>query len=93
MDNQNAPLNQQYKVVCGVVNAADYGNAQRRRRTFIFAYRKDTALGETLANHIKEDADYALKETILRDGFFAKAFPIEGGAQMNVNTRRPLLGR
>lgn len=71
-------LDQGYAAEWRVINAADYGNAQRRRRTFIFAYRKDTALGKALANHIKEDADYALKDTILRDGFFAKAFPIEG---------------
>ena len=31
-----------YAVEWRVVNAADYGCAQRRRRTFIFAYHKST---------------------------------------------------
>lgn len=41
LDNQNAPLNQQYEVVCGVVNAADYGVPQTRKRFVLHAVRRD----------------------------------------------------
>ena len=53
-----------------VVNAALYGAAQRRRRTFIFAYRNDTKYGKAMASK-----DSAL--LISTDGFMAKSFPIK----------------
>ncbi|HEY1661400.1 MAG TPA: DNA (cytosine-5-)-methyltransferase [Verrucomicrobiae bacterium] len=52
-----------------VINAADYGMPQRRRRVFIMAYRKDTALAEKL---LANRADWLMKS-----GTIAKAFPIE----------------
>ena len=58
-----------YSAEWRVVNAAQYGASQRRRRTFIFAYRNDTVYGTKMAN---VDA-----ETIIHnDGFMVKAFPI-----------------
>lgn len=39
-----------YSVEWRVVNAAQYGAAQRRRRTFIFAYRNDTIYGQKMAD-------------------------------------------
>lgn len=57
-----------YSAEWRVVNAAEYGAVQRRRRVFIFAYRNDT----TYAQSIVEDAP----EIIGKRGFFAKAFPI-----------------
>ena len=60
-----------YSVEWRVVNAAQYGAAQRRRRTFIFAYCDETRYGKEMALHSAED--------ILRqDGFMACAFPIQG---------------
>lgn len=53
-----------------VVNAAQYGAAQRRRRTFIFAYRNDTIYGQKMADI---SADMIIKD----GGFMAKAFPIQ----------------
>lgn len=41
LNNLKAPLNQQYKVVYGVVNAADYGVPQSRKRFVLHAVRKD----------------------------------------------------
>ncbi|MBB2483348.1 DNA (cytosine-5-)-methyltransferase [Bacillus sp. APMAM] len=59
-----------YTVEWRVVNAADYGQAQRRRRIFIFAVQNDTSYVMGLNNIDKE-------ETILHnDGFFAKTFPV-----------------
>lgn len=58
-----------YSAEWRVVNAAQYGASQRRRRTFIFAYRNDTVYGSKLAE--------ASAESILQDdGFMVKAFPI-----------------
>ncbi len=58
-----------YSVEWRVVNAAEYGAAQRRRRTFIFAYRDDTSYGENTRTAAPESI---LKET----GFMAQAFPV-----------------
>lgn len=66
-----ACLNEQgYAVEWRVVNAATYGAAQRRRRVFIFAYRKDTT-------HHQHQVDYSPEAIITQKGFFAKAFPIQ----------------
>lgn len=59
-----------YSAEWRVVNAADYGAAQRRRRVFIFAYRNNTQY----ANKMKKNDEVAL---INKDGFMAKAFPIK----------------
>lgn len=58
-----------YSAEWRVVNAAQYGAAQRRRRAFIFAYRNDTQYGKRMSNA-------AAKEIISADGFMAQAFPI-----------------
>ena len=58
-----------YSVEWRVVNAADYGFVQRRRRTFIFAYRNDTAYGQQM--HGCKPID-----VMNTDGFFAHAFPM-----------------
>lgn len=61
-----------YSVEWRVINAAEYGFAQRRRRIFIFAYRNNTNYGKQ-----RENSD--LLDLIHRDGFFAKQFKIEQG--------------
>ena len=42
-----------YTVEWRVINAADYGFQQRRRRTFIFAYKNDTAYAKRLKELVK----------------------------------------
>lgn len=59
-----------YSVEWRVVNAAQYGAAQRRRRTFIYAYRNDTIFGQKMADI---SADMIIKD----GGLMAKAFPIQ----------------
>ena len=59
-----------YSVEWRVINAAEYGAGQRRRRIFIYAYSNDT-------NYGKNVADVDAKDIINKEGFFAKAFPIE----------------
>lgn len=69
-----------YTVEWRVINAADYGYQQRRRRVFIFAYKNDTKYAKNIfpASEMK-DADTKKKwaeEVLLRKGFFAKTFPV-----------------
>lgn len=70
-------LDKGYAVEWRIVNAADYGQAQRRRRTFIFAYHKKTSYYKRLAKSFNEYQNDALINAIYRDGFFAKVFPVE----------------
>lgn len=56
-----------YIVEWRIINAAEYGMPQRRRRTYILAYRKNSHI----ANQIADPQSW-----IFEDGIFAKAFPI-----------------
>lgn len=56
-----------------VVNAAEYGAAQRRRRVFMFAWRTDTRFGQTVARAIEQPERFLAKSK--DGGFMAKAFP------------------
>jgi DNA (cytosine-5)-methyltransferase 1 len=58
-----------YSAEWRVINAAEYGGAQRRRRVFIFAYRDDTAYGKQMG----EEEPFNI---IRFDGFFARTFPV-----------------
>lgn len=51
-----------------VINAGDYSMPQKRRRVFIFAYKKDSQFGKS----IKKDT-----LTLNKDNIFNKIFPIE----------------
>jgi len=62
-----------YYVEWRVINAADYGFPQKRRRTFIFA-TKNKALINTLTKGKNIIAAY--KAILLNTGFFAPAFPV-----------------
>lgn len=76
-----------YSVEWRVINAADYGRAQRRRRVFFFVFRNDTKWGEHL--HTTYEAKFS-KDTnieerlaqyqkyIFKDGLFGRQFPVEG---------------
>lgn len=57
-----------YIVEWRVINAADYGMPQRRRRTYIVGYLKNSPI----ANRIKKMEDWTLY-----DGVMAQAFPFE----------------
>ena len=55
-----------YTVEWRVINAAEYGMPQRRRRTYIVGYRE----GSPVAAKVRQLADW-----VLYDGVMAKAFP------------------
>lgn len=58
-----------YSVEWRVINAAEYGFAQRRRRTFIYAYKNST-------KYFKRIAEKSLEDIVLKDGFFVSEFKI-----------------
>jgi DNA (cytosine-5)-methyltransferase 1 len=60
-----------YAVEWRVINAADYGMPQRRRRIFILAYQEQTAAFQE-AERINKPLDW-----IREEGIFAHAFPIK----------------
>lgn len=60
-----------YGVEWRVINAAEYGFAQRRRRVFIFAFRKNT-------NYYKSMKTKSLRSIIYKEGLFSKSFKIDG---------------
>lgn len=65
-----------YNVEWRVINAAEYGGTQRRRRTFIFAYNEMT-------NYAKEMAEFTPIEKINKKGFFANGFNVEKVEKLN----------
>lgn len=68
-----------YDVEWRVINAAEYGHVQRRRRVFIFAYKKE------LANVINGNTNQ--DQVILKEGFFIKKFPIKGITDLKKQTK------
>ncbi len=61
-----------YAVEWRVINAADYGMPQRRRRVFFLGYHKSTSLYKSLKNS---------KEWLLNNGTLASAFPVQSTSQ------------
>lgn len=59
-----------YNVEWRVINAADYGAPQRRRRTFIFIWKRDSKYNELIKSEKPE-------KILLEDGLFAKCFKVE----------------
>ncbi len=57
-----------YNAEWRIVDASDYGLQQRRRRTFIFACKKDEPFSEVYDNN--------MESIISKSGFFAGAFPV-----------------
>lgn len=70
-----------YSVEWRVINAADYGNAQRRRRVFFFVYRNDTDWAKSLDEKYGVDSLFPEKnqydDYIFKNGLFARQFPIK----------------
>lgn len=72
-----------YTVEWRVINAAEYGYQQRRRRTFIFAYKDNTKYNADVQERVAYRNDSELEEKrismsrlLLNDGFFAETFPV-----------------
>lgn len=57
-----------YIVEWRVINAADYGMPQRRKRTYMFAYKVDSSIAQSYSNG---------KDWLYYDGFMANAFKVK----------------
>ena len=69
-----------YTVEWRVLNAAEYGHAQRRRRTFIFAYKNESPYEKMMSKFSLEDLVYTF-------GFFAEKFPVKQEPYKNRETK------
>lgn len=56
-----------YFVEWRIINAAEYGMPQRRRRTYMFAFKRDTSIANNIQN---------AKDWLYKDGIMANAFPV-----------------
>ncbi|HEL1654780.1 TPA: DNA (cytosine-5-)-methyltransferase [Streptococcus suis] len=70
-----------YSVEWRVINAAEYGRSQRRRRVFFFVYRNDTTFAKRLDKQF-ENAEIVFNENrydeyLFHSGLFATQFPIK----------------
>ncbi len=61
-----------YVVEWRVINAADYGMPQRRRRTYIVAYRKDTSLANDATARKDNAADWIFQGSVIGKAFAAR---------------------
>lgn len=75
-----------YNVEWRMINAADYGYPQRRRRVFIFAARDGTDWGRWLATGAGQP------NYLTEDGFYAREFPVDEG-QQQLPVRNPPDGK
>lgn len=65
-----------YAVEWRVINAADYGQAQRRRRILIVAYHNRTKLFQDLAESVCHKGLKAMHKQVVEKGIMSQAFPI-----------------
>ena len=71
-----------YSVEWRVINAADYGRAQRRRRVYFFVYRNDLPFAKINDRKFEDneqhesDEEHRYDDYIYHEGLFARQFPI-----------------
>lgn len=71
-----------YSVEWRVINAAEYGRSQRRRRVFFFVYRNNTDFAKKMDKQFEsKEVDESLTDNrydnyIFNEGLFARQFPI-----------------
>ena len=69
-----------YSVEWRVINAADYGRSQRRRRVFFFIYRNDIPFAHQMDQRFEEQEqvfdENRYDDYIFHEGLFATLFPI-----------------
>lgn len=63
-------LDNGYAVEWRVINAAEYGFPQKRRRVFIFAYHNST-------NYYKNMSEFSAEKLVYCEGIFSSNFPIK----------------
>lgn len=76
-------LDNGYAVEWRVINAAEYGFPQKRRRVFIFAYHNST-------NYYKKMVKIPQEQIVYTEGIFAKEFPIKDTQLDKNHSEKPL---
>ena len=70
-----------YSVEWRVINAADYGRSQRRRRVFFFVYRNDTEFARLVDERFEHNDfifdEIKYNEYLFHTGLFATKFPVQ----------------
>ena len=66
-----------YAVEWRVINAGEYGEPQKRRRTYIIAYHKSTKYYDKMKK-------INMKDIIVKDGIFSKQFPVKEELNSNI---------
>ena len=70
-----------YSVEWRVINAADYGRSQRRRRVFFFVYRNDTEFARLVDERFEHNDfifdEIKYNEYLFHTGLFATEFPVQ----------------
>lgn len=72
-----------YSVEWRVINAAEYGRAQRRRRVFFFVYKNDSDIAQKFDNIFETKIslfnfdEKKYDDYIFNKGLFARQFPVE----------------
>ncbi len=84
-----------YTVEWRVINAAEYGYQQRRRRTFIFAYKNNTKYAERILKTVgytdelgEDDKKECMEKAVLKEGFFAETFPVNKAEPAKMRIKR-----
>lgn len=72
-----------YNIEWRVINAAEVGFAQKRRRVFIFAFHTNTKYSKNLSKHTSSDI-------ILKSGLFAKNFPVTKHSKKEIDLIKSL---
>lgn len=76
-----------YSVEWRVINAAEYGRAQRRRRVFIYVYRNDLPFAKAMDEKYEQDVQENVfgneavlpnryEDYVFNEGLFARQFPV-----------------
>ena len=77
-----------YSVEWRVINAAEYGRAQRRRRVFIYVYRNDLPFAKAMDEKYEQGVQENLfgneailpnryEDYVFNEGLFARQFPVD----------------
>lgn len=75
-----------YAVEWRVINAADYGYAQRRRRTFIMAYHNQTKVFRDFAEVVCTQGLKSMHKHVVDNGILAKAFSVQSHSRAYVES-------
>jgi DNA (cytosine-5)-methyltransferase 1 len=81
-----------YAVEWRVINAADYGHAQRRRRIYIVAFHNSTGVFREIAHIARTKGRSHLYDRLCNSGFFPSIFPVQNGAGAG-KTAESLIGQ